>query len=256
MAKGTCVMAMVAATVGACTTGATVQLELANQTPIASARTTGGAQLLSDGTELQLKILSVYLAEDVDPATMNNIGNNAMIWIAPECNGVVDTCNVAGLAQPPGPRVTTYFDLARPTAEVNAQLAAQVLPIDAGSYRYARIEMCKVVGAETQPTIPTMLWAGPGIAEQSFTSGDCGRTSLPFDPPLAIAGGDTIAVTLGYDLGRAIVSGAPAPDSRFGIAGELDASGSTHAFRSCADASASQRVCMDFPDFAPSASVQ
>jgi hypothetical protein len=241
---------MVAALASGCSTGANVKLSLSNQTVDTRARTAAPA---GDGTELQLKILSIYLAEDVDPVTMDNVGNNAMIWIAPECGGEVDDCNVAGFTLPAGPRVTQYFDLARSSDEVNAELEADMTVVDAGSYRYARVEMCKAAGGQSQATVPTMLWAGPGIAEQSFTSGDCGRTSLAFDPPLTIAAGDTVGVTLGYDLSQAIVSGAPT--GSFSLAGHADPDGTPHVYRACADADASHRVCMDFPDFAPSAAL-
>ena len=35
--------------------------------------------------------------------------------------------------------------------------------------------------------------------------------------------------------------------------GAVDADGSQHVFRACADVDADHRDCMDFPDFAPSA---
>jgi hypothetical protein len=222
--------------------GASVRLELANQTPVARTE-----NVLADGTSLRLKIIAVYLAEDVDPQTMNNIGDTEMIWLAPECDGDISGCNVDGFVEPAGgPRITDYFDLARPSDEVNADLESQDLDVSPGSYRYARVELCKAYGGQTEATVPTLMWAGPGMtAEQPFTSGDCGRTSLPFDPPLAVAAGDAFAVTLGYDLGTAIVSGAP---GAFG----LNLAGSEHAYRACADIDASHRACMDFPDFAPS----
>jgi len=242
---------MVAALASGCTSGASVKLALSNQTST-QART---IDLAGDGTELQLKILSVSLAQDVDPVTMNDIGTSTNIWVAPECAGDVDDCNVAGFTLPAGPRVTQYFDLARSSDEVNAELEAEMTLVDAGSYRYARVNLCKALGGQTEATVPTMLWAGPGITEQAFTSGDCGRTSLPFDPPLTIAAGDTIGVTLGYDLSQAIVAGTPSPDGNESLAGHDDPDGTPHRYRACVDADSSNRVCMDFPDFAPSASV-
>jgi hypothetical protein len=242
---------MVAVVASGCTSGANVKLSLSNQTSTA-ART---IDIAADGTELQLKLLTVSLAPDVDPVTMDNIGVSANIWIAPECAADPSNCNVDGFTLPAGgPRVTQYFDLARPSEAVNADLEAEMTQVDVGSYRYVRLEMCKALGGQTEATVPTLLWAGPGIAEQSFTSGDCGRTSLPFDPPLTVAAGDTLAVTLGYDLSHAIVAGAPGPGS-FSLDGHDDADGTPHAFRACADADSTHRVCMDFPDFAPSASV-
>ena len=115
-----------------------------------------------------------------------------------------------------------------------------------GSYRYVRVDLCKGLSGHAEPTVPTVMWAGPGMTtEQPFASGVCGRTSLAFDPPLVLAAGDAVEVTLGYDLGASIVSGAPGPEAS--IAG-LD-----HSFQACSDIDATHRACMDFPDFAPSA---
>lgn len=227
----------------ACSSGASARFELANTT--AGARTTPNA--LPDGTSLRLKIIAVYLAEDVDPTTMNNVGATEMIWLNPQCNGDISGCNVDGFAAPSGPRITDYFDLARPTAEVNADLNSQAVTVSPGSYKYARLELCKAYDGQNEATVPTMMWRGPGMTdEQPFTSGDCGRTSQAFDPPLALAAGDSVEVTLGYDLGASIVSGAPG-------AGGFTIAGVDHWFRDCADLDDTHRACMDFPDFAPSA---
>ena len=244
---------ILAAALCACAGSATARLELANQTA-AAPRT---AALLADGTSLRLKLIAAYLAEDVDPVTQNNIGKSAMIWLNPECADDISGCNVAGMAQPPGPRVTQYFDLARPTAEVNAELNSQDAAIEPATYRYARVELCKSYGGQTQAEIPTLMWQGPGMdAEQAFVSGDCGRTSLPFDPPLVVAAGDAVTISLGYDLAAAVVAGEPhsdAPHCSFSIAGHDDPGGDPHCFRACVDTAPDHRVCMDFPELAPSA---
>jgi hypothetical protein len=233
--------------------GATARLALANQTAAASGKSQA---LLADGTSLRLKLLAVYLAADVDPTTMNNVGETQMIWLNPQCNDDISGCNIDGFTKPPGPRVTDYFDLARSNADVNAELNSQGATISPGTYRYARVEMCKAYDGERMPTAPTMMWAGPGMtSEQPFTSGDCGRTSLPFDPPLELAAGDSVEVTLGYDLGAAVVAGHPGSRQgcSFSIAGHDDPGGTPHCFRACVDIDPSSRVCMDFPDFVPSA---
>lgn len=235
----------------ACTGSASARLELTNQTA-ASPRPPGAAGVLADGTSLRLKLIAAYLAEDVDPTTQDNVGQSAMIWLNPECNGDISGCNVSGMALPPGPRVEHYFDLARPTSEVNAELSAQDNPIEPSTYRYARVELCKAYGGQTQATVPTLMWKGPGMAdERPFVSGDCGRTSLAFDPPLVIAAGDAVTISLGYDLATAVVSGAPSPHGAYELAGEDPAH--PHWYRACFDVSAEQRVCMDFPELSPSA---
>ena len=243
---------------GACGGGASVKFQMSNDT--SSARTTAGAAAAgataSGDDVLKLKLIAAYLAEDVAPTTMDNVGATEMIWLNPQCQGDISNCNLSGFAQPAGgPRVTDYFDLARSNAEVNADLNSQAATIEPGSYRYARLEMCKAYPGDTQPTDPTLMWRGPGMtAEQPFTSGDCGRTSVAFDPPLVLATGDAVAVTLGYDLDTSIVAGAPAPGG-YGIAGALY-DGAPHYFRACEDVDADHRVCMDYPDFVPSAAKQ
>jgi hypothetical protein len=235
---------------------ATARLELANQTTASAARS-ADVHVLADGTSLRLKLIAAYLAEDVDPTTMDNIGESAMIWLNPECHGDISSCNVAGFALPPGPRVTQYFDLSRPTDEVNAELNSQDATITPATYRYARVELCRSLGGQTQADIPTMMWKGPGMdAEQPFTSGDCGRTSLPFDPPLTLAAGDAATISLGYDLAAAIVAGPPTTGDHcsFAIEGHNNPSGEPHCFRTCVDTAPDHRVCLDFPELAPGAS--
>jgi len=239
------------AVASACTGSASARLALANQT---AAPPSHASALLADGTSLRLKLIAAYLAEDVDPVTQNNIGRSSMIWLNPECADDISDCNIAGLGSSSGPRVTQYFDLARSTDEVNAELNAQDLAIEPSTYRYARVEMCKMAPGEAPPTIPTLMWKGPGMdAEQPFSSGDCGRTSLAFDPPLVIAAGDAVTVSLGYDLAAAVVAGAPgATGGSFTLAGHDDA-GHPHYYRACFDVAAGQRVCMDYPDLTPTA---
>jgi hypothetical protein len=228
------------------------RLQMSNDTPVARTLPT-----LADGTSLRLKIIAVYLAQDVDPVTMNNIGNTAMIYLNPECGGDIENCNIDGFTDPVGgPRVKEYFDLARPTAEVDAQLNAQVASVDVGSYRYARVEMCKSYD-RSLPTVPSLMWKGPGMsAEHAFTSGDCGRTSQAFAPTLDLASGDSVAVTLGYDLAQTIVTGPrdTTPGAcGYSVAGYKNTDGTVRCFRECDETDPANRVCMDFPDFRPSA---
>lgn len=245
-------LALAAACAAGCQGSATASLALANQT--GQAARTLQDDVLADGTSLRLRILAVYLAEDVDPATMNNIGATEIVWLNPQCHGDITGCNVDGFTLPAGPRVTDYFDLARPTAEVDAELNSQDAAIAPGTYRYARVEMCKSYDT-SPPTSPTMMWAGPGMtAEQPFTSGDCGRTSAPFASPMTLADGDAVTVTLGYDLAQAIVAGPPAPSNTgcgAAVAGHAD-----HCYRACVDVDADTRTCMDFPDFIPAATAR
>jgi hypothetical protein len=225
--------------------GASAKFELANTTA-AAARVAPDA--LADGTSLQLKILAVYLVPDVDPTTGNNVGTAEMIWINPQCNDDISNCNIDGFVNPAGgPRITDYFDLSRPTDQVNADLNSQAVTVTPGSYKYVRVELCKALDGETAPTVPAMTWRGPGMtADQPFWSGSCGSTSTAFDPPLALAIGDSVQVTLGYDLATSIVAGAPGT-------GQNQLDGNDHWYQACVDVDGTHRTCMDAPDFAPSA---
>ncbi len=161
--------------------GASAKLQMSNNTSVA--RTDGTENVLGDGTSLRLKIISVSLAPDVDPVTMDNIGESVNIWLNPQCGGDDSSCNIDGFTPPAGPRITDYFDLSRSNDEINADLNSQDAPITPGTYRYARLELCKALGGQAQPTVPGLMWKGPDMtAEQPFTSGDCGRTSLGVRP--------------------------------------------------------------------------
>src|SRR3569833_3334828 len=88
---------------GACS-GASVKFQMSNDTAVA--RTSDGAAA-TDGVVLKLKLIAAYLAEDVDPVTMNNVGATEMIWLNPQCQDDISGCNVSGFAEPAcGPRVT------------------------------------------------------------------------------------------------------------------------------------------------------
>ena len=88
---------------------------LANETATSSTstRSVGGLALESitpaTTTHFQAKLASVYLVEDIDKATSNNIGSIAMLWTSPHCTSG-DDCD--------------YFYFARPSAVVNADLDA------------------------------------------------------------------------------------------------------------------------------------
>jgi len=238
-----------------CWRSAEAKLQFENQTTAAhSARWSPGSALLADGTSLRIKLLNVSITEDVDPVTLDNVGVTSNIWVNPECGGDVSSCDVAGMDPSSTHHITQFFDFAQPTEAVNAALNAQHAKIDPGTYRYARITFCRAVGGQNVASSPTLMWKAPGMpGELAFTSGDCGRTSQPFATPMQIEVGDTVQVTLGYDLDEAIVVGAPDRTSRASLEGHVEADGTPHFYRACFDIDPTTRACMDFPDFAPSA---
>lgn len=93
-----------------------------------------GASFSVTPTEFGMKFIAAYMAEDVDPITQSNIGTTAMIYINPECNGNIGQCNISATTSEGtfANVVTTFFDFAQPTADVNAQINAQIKTIPSG----------------------------------------------------------------------------------------------------------------------------
>jgi hypothetical protein len=233
-------LTLAALALAGCSGSATVRLALENETGASAAALAAP----EPARTFRMKLVAVYVAEDVDPVTQDNVGRTSMVWLNPECHDDIGSCTPSGTPGG-GPRITGFFDFSPPTDVVNAALNAQGRDVEAGTYRYARVEFCKY----SMPEEPNLLWSGPGMTEErAMTVGDCGRTSQPFDPPLELADGDSVTVTLAYDLARSIVSGAPDPASGMRIVGD------GRWFRDCADVDGETRACMDVPEFVPSAS--
>jgi hypothetical protein len=180
-----------------------VSLRFANQGPVSGS----GVRVVRQGlnertpTTFGVKLLAVYLAADVDPVTWNNLGATEMIYFNPACGGDITHCELSpGTSDQDGLPythfVTEYFDFAADSATVNAALNAQQAQVAAGTYRYARMEFCK----GNQGHVPTMQWAADGGAPIEVVAGGCAVTSTVFDPPLTVGPGDSLAVTLAYDL--------------------------------------------------------
>jgi hypothetical protein len=232
----------------ACGGSATARLKLHDATQAKAAKVGAGPRAAARPSEVGYRMTAVYVAEEIDPATGNNVGMTSMIWLAPECGDEIETCKPAGEAGP-GPRVSTYFDFARGTDQVNAQLNSQDRPVTPGSYRYVRVEFCKIQPGE-QPAQPNVRWQVQGMAgPRAFSLAMCGVTSQPFDKPMLLAAGDAIEVTLDYDLDQMVVSGPP----QAGSGQCIGAPGAQRCFLDCADVGG-VRYCLDAPRFTPSAS--
>lgn len=238
-------LALCSVSLAACGGSASVQLQLHNVTgagaPVKNHLTTAAVM----PSELAIRMTAVYLAEGVDPVTLNNTGRSAMIWINAECQGSIDQCNVDG--EPgPGPRIKSYFDFAAGSDAVNRVLNAQALPVEAGTYRYARIEFCKIAGS--QPVQPNVEWSVPGLAApRRFGVGMCGVTSQPFASPLVLKAGDTVTVALAYDLAASTATIADDQPSGPGCVGGQD---SDHCYMDCLQSGGS-RTCVRAPVFTP-----
>jgi len=236
---------------------ATAKLMLRNDTPSTSAPTalraapTAALAVPATTALVGIKLIAVYLAEDVDPVTQNNVGNNSMIWLNSQCQDDISTCNVSGAAGSYSHRVTDFFNFAQGTAAVNAALNSQGRPVEAGTYRYVRMEFCKMDPGTTLSD-PNVEWKTPDMAQpRAFATGSCGVTSKPFDPPLVLKGGDAVSVTVGYDLTNSLVRGTP--DN--GPGGVCFGTGASQVcYMDCVDdPSGGTRTCFNSPEFTPSA---
>jgi hypothetical protein len=203
-----CLSLALAALTTACQGSAGVKVTFAN-----SAAASGQALTLSDGqtpTVFGLKITTMYLVEDRGP-DLNNVGDVERIWTNPVCDAELYHC---GISPESGPnQVTEYFDLALPTAEVNARLNAQPHDIRPGTYRYLRLSLA---GVEKTPefAIPNLRFgAGDEVGEVRQAN----NYDVQLDPPLVLADGDSVEVALGYDVRGAyypasLVSNGNPPD--------------------------------------------
>ena len=182
-----------------------------------------------------MRLVKVYLVEDVDAQNQNNVGAVGIVWESPHCAA---------------PGNCDYFEFARPTAAVNADLNSQSLPVSAGTYRYVRIEFC-----EGGPAGPNVRWQADGMASpHEFTLGECGVTSTKFDPPLVLGSGDSVSVALGYDLSTASIVGNVTPDSPATMPALTAPDGHGVGHLDCAaNVDPTKKTCFDPPIFSPSA---
>jgi len=136
-------------------------------------------------------------------------------------------------------QVQTYIDLARPTAEVNAQLAAQALKVRPGTYKYVGIAMADPRntgtgdqtdedGAQTLGQVPSVkLWhSSMGGALDATTKKPTLENSFRYKAsqmwyseitPITINEGDQVEFTLNYDLSNAYWNGDSCSDLPSGV---------------------------------------
>jgi hypothetical protein len=191
-----------------CQGGADVKIAFDNR---ASALSAGQALTLGDGrtpTLFGIKMVAAYLVEDMDQ-NMDNVGEVGRIYVNPVCDEGLYNCGIG-----PGAganRVTEYFDLALPTEEVNARLNAQSHVIKAGTYRVLRLEM---TGPEKVPEmdVPNMRYGMAGETPSEVRRNN--NYTVRIDPPLVLAEGDAVTMSLGYDLRDSYFGGPDVNESR------------------------------------------
>jgi hypothetical protein len=195
-----------------------VQVSLSNSSGSASLALTPegstGTVVVQDGRSLAayqatswaLKIISIYLVEDVSGDGWTNVGPTSYIWINPACgietrsSGEITMANESN-CNPSA--INTYFELARSSAEVNADLSSQNIPVAAKTYRYVHMDLCdNRNGSESNIKIASTTGGLP--TPIPLRTGNCVVLSK-IDPPLTVKDGDNVKLSLGYDLSKAIV---------------------------------------------------
>jgi hypothetical protein len=129
-----------------------------------------------------IRLANIYLAENVDSAALNSVGDASIVWSRTFCT---NDC--------------AYVDLARSTLQLNSELRTQAALAHPGTYRYVRLELC-----QGSPSGPTFEWGPSGATStRSLAFDSCAITSAPIDPPLQLTPGDTVQISLEYDLATA-----------------------------------------------------
>ena len=158
-------------------------------------------------------MLNAYIVEDVGPDQSNVGEHGGSIWINSECPVTVSEDDGKSSTSCSDEVVTKYFDFARNTAEVNAELNSQGLSVLAGTYNYVRIEFC-TGGAKSN----NVQFQTDSMDEPYQTKiGACGVTSVKADPPVTIPEDGSVKITLTYDLSSAIYG--TDSNSSFGMGG-------------------------------------
>ncbi len=158
----------------------------------------------------QMKLIAVYLTEDIDPNSQNNVGMTSMIYLNPDCQDDIMHCDISGgTAEDGAPMskvISSYFDFAQASADVNAAINAQGRSIEPATYKYARVEFCKYNSQNAN----NIKWQASGMSSpREFKAGSCTSNSTVFSTPITVAQGDSVTVTLSYDLSNLVSSTAP-----------------------------------------------
>jgi hypothetical protein len=141
---------------------------------------------------LGIKLIAAYLAEDVDQTTGENVGETVMIYLNPACNEDIGNCNIGGNYDN---IVSDFFEFTATTETVNAQLNAQERDVPPGTYKYVRLEFCKL----SEGASNFSFQASTMTEAHSFSRPSC-TTTAECVPPIEIPEGGSIRVRLDYDL--------------------------------------------------------
>jgi hypothetical protein len=190
-----------------------------------------------EASTFQMKLIAVYLTEDIAEGTGNNVGQTAMVYLNNDCQDDIMHCDISGGnaedGQPMSKVISSYFDFAQDSAAVNTAINAQGRSISAGTYKYARIEFCKY-NNENANNIKWAAASTPGTVTE-FKRNSCTVNSAEFATPITVTEGGSVTVTLSYDLSATVETGA-----------------SSQSGDSCTGTSAPY-TCFTMPTFVPSA---
>lgn len=207
-------------------TNAVARLAFENGTSLRLSGSTDCLDLGPDGfhgdecwtpTKLGLKILNVYVSPDEQGATSAPAG---LVWVNEACPVTSSSSEIkektydydtAGDCT--DENVSSFFDLARSTEEVNAELNSQDRRILPGTYNYVQIGFC-IGGAKTK----NAQFQADGMTEPyEVQTGTCGISSVKADPAIVVGEGEAVTVSLTYDLTKTIYrkDGFDNPDSCF-----------------------------------------
>jgi hypothetical protein len=165
----------------------------------------GQALTVADGNTpsvFGMKLVTIYLVEDRS-ADMNNVGNVGRIWLNPACDPDGYKCSIAPTAG--AHQIQDYFDLALPTSEVNARLNSQGSEIKPGTYRYLHMDLAGPIASDEHTAPNLQFGTGAGTSQVRLMNNGY---LVRLDPPMVIADGDTVTVTLGYDVRGSYFTGA------------------------------------------------
>ena len=169
-----------------------------------------GSSLLAGGDKLTptyfgIKMINVSLVTDNQPGANGTVSS---IYLNKACGSADETTEIngksykyVGVPDCSLDKVTTFFDLARASSVVNADLNSQALPIQPGTYNYVMMGLC--TGTPNQPNISFQVSGMTAAAGISVP--ECVQYSTKFAAPLVVNDGDAVTVTLTYDLTNTIL---------------------------------------------------
>jgi hypothetical protein len=151
-------------------------------------------------TTYGIKILNVIISPDEKGALSGPAG---LIWVNKDCNVETRASEINekeyeyhSASSCKDVDVDSYFELARSTEKVNKELNSQQYKILPGTYNYVQLTLC-MDGPESK----SGHFQTEGMSEPyEFVWGTCGISSAKANPPIVVGEGESITVSLAYDL--------------------------------------------------------